>query len=212
MRSGEARSQSTQPDQSTSEIADREVPPSEDRRASTNTTFDWTNLDTRFTTFIDSQQREVTLPTSSGVHSGRTHPPTAPASANKRAESSASEFPDYTTLVERTVSATKRQDGSFGPSTCTDFDCVTRRDYYFDTQHELDQHDREHCHAVYQHIHGQPSNSLQSSQPTNQEGTPNESQKMKRVRKACDSCKMRKVKVSTFLNMRYEMNGLTFPV
>ena len=57
-------------------------------------------------------------------------------------------------------------------------------------------HSSQHIH--HQHSHAQPSGSSQPSQATTAQGTPNDSQKANRLRKACDSCSIRKVKVSIY--------------
>ena len=56
-----------------------------------------------------------------------------------------------------------------------------------------------HQHINHQHHNGQPSASSQPSQPTTGQGTPDQSHKANRLRKACDSCSIRKVKVCTHL-------------
>ena len=73
--------------------------------------------------------------------------------------------------------------------------------------HELQQHvaldgqqlHQGHQHIAHQHSHGQPSGSSHPSQPTTGHGTPDQNQKANRLRKACDSCSIRKVKVCTHL-------------
>jgi hypothetical protein len=73
--------------------------------------------------------------------------------------------------------------------------------------HELRQHaalegqqlHQGHQHIAQQHSHGQPSGSSHPSQPTTGQGTPDQNQKANRLRKACDSCSIRKVKVCIYL-------------
>lgn len=76
--------------------------------------------------------------------------------------------------------------------------------------HELQQHaaleeqQRQQIQQASQHMqqqnpHGQQPGSSQPSQPTTGQGTPDQNQKTNRLRKACDSCSIRKVKVGISL-------------
>ena len=64
----------------------------------------------------------------------------------------------------------------------------------------IDEQQRQVIHQASQPVqqeapHGQPSGTPHSSQPQTQQGTPEQNQKTNRLRKACDSCSIRRVKV-----------------
>ena len=64
----------------------------------------------------------------------------------------------------------------------------------------IDEQQRQVIHQASQQVqqgvpHGQPSSTPHSSQPQTQQCTPEQNQKTNRLRKACDSCSIRKVKV-----------------
>ena len=131
MRSREARSQSTQGDQDTSQIEGSNVIASEERRS---------------LTLLASSS---TTPTHSAwetphIHNSYALPAIAPASANKRTEPSPSASLPGPTLIESAAPAAMRQgftDGNADGFYRTKLACDLER---FNTLHELEQHEREH--------------------------------------------------------------------
>ena len=77
--------------------------------------------------------------------------------------------------------------------------------------HELQQHaalegqqlHHSNQHISHQHAHGQSSGSAQPTQSPSGQGTPDQNQKANRLRKACDSCSIRKVKVCSIQSTRH---------
>ena len=67
----------------------------------------------------------------------------------------------------------------------------------------IDDQQRQHVYQANQQIqsnpHGQVSNTAHSSQGPTQNSTSDQNQKTNRLRKACDSCSIRKVKVRLFI-------------